>query len=75
MNIRMIYLSLNKLKLIAKNRGIKDYESKSADLTKIHSEPKIKISLSKKKIREIKKKKKKLMNQDINFAKPKIKES
>ena len=68
MNIRMIYLSLNKLKLIAKNRGIKDYESKSADLTKIHSEPKIKISLSKKKIREIKKKKKKINESRYKFC-------
>ena len=45
----MIDLSLNKLKLIAKNRGIKDYKNKSEDdLIKILSEPKAKISLSKK---------------------------
>ena len=51
----MINLSLNDLKLIAKNRCIKDYENKSEDdLTKILSEPTIKISLLKKKIRGIK---------------------
>ena len=50
----MINLLLNELKLIAKNRHIKDYESKSEDdLIKILSEPKIKISLSKKRIKKI----------------------
>ena len=50
----MINLLLNELKLIAKNRDIKDYESKSEDdLIKILSEPKIKISLSKKRIKKI----------------------
>ena len=50
----MINLLLNELKLIAKNSDIKDYESKSADdLIKILSEPKIKISLSKKRIKKI----------------------
>ena len=69
----MIYLSLNELKLVGKNRGIKDYENKSADhLIKINSESKTKICLSKKKIKEIKKKKN-IDEQDINFAKPKIK--
>ena len=55
--IRMINLSLNELKLIAKIRSIKDYENKSEDLIKILREPnpKPKISLSKKKIKEIKK--------------------
>ena len=44
----MINLSLNKLKLIASNRGIKDYTNKSADdLIK---------SLSKKRIKDIKEK-------------------
>ena len=52
----MIHLSLNELKLISKSRSIKDYEKKSEDdLIKILSEPKPKISLSKKKITEIKK--------------------
>ena len=50
----MINLLLNELKLIAKNSDIKDYENKSADdLIKILSEPKIKISLSKKRIKKI----------------------
>ena len=68
----MINLSLNELKLAAKSRGIKDYENKSEDdFIKILSEPKTKTSLSKKKIRDIRK--------DFNksrykFSKPKIKE-
>ena len=42
----MIRLSLNELKLIARNRNIKDYENKSEDdLIEILSEPKTKISL------------------------------
>ena len=53
-NIRMLDLTLNELKLAAKNRSIKDYESKSEnDLINIFSEPK--TSLSKKKIRGIRK--------------------
>ena len=45
----MINLLLNILKLIAKNRGIKYYENISEDyLIKILSEPKTKISPSKK---------------------------
>ena len=52
----MINLSLNELKLIAKSRNIKDYKNKSEnDLIKILSEPKPKINLSKKEIKEIKK--------------------
>ena len=52
--IIMINLSLNELKLIAKNRGIKDYKSKSEDdLIKILSEPKTKISHSKKRIKDL----------------------
>ena len=68
----MLKLTLNELKLIAKSRGIKDYESKSEDdLIKILSERKTKTSLSKKKIRDIRK--------DFNksrykFSKSKIKE-
>ena len=54
--MRMINLSLNELKLIAKSRSVQDYRNKSEeDLIKILSEPKPKISLSKKKIKEIKK--------------------
>ena len=49
----MIILSLDDLKAIAKNRGIKDYESKSEDdLMKILDET-TKTSLSKKKIKDI----------------------
>ena len=50
----MIYLSPNELKFMAKCWGIKDYENKSEDdLIKILSEPKPKINISKKKIKEI----------------------
>ena len=55
-NISMISLSLDELKLVAKSRGIKDYENKSEDdLIKILSELKTKVSVSKKKIKSIKK--------------------
>ena len=48
----MINLSLNELKLIGKIRGIKDYENKSEDdLIKILSQPKTKVSLSKRKLK------------------------
>ena len=51
----MIDLSLDELRLIAKSRGTKDQENKSkSDLIKTLSKPKIKISLSKKKIRDTK---------------------
>ena len=44
----MLNLSSNKLKLIAKNRGIKDYKNKSKDeLTKILSKPEPKITIEK----------------------------
>ena len=46
----MINLSLDELKLLAKNRGIESYENKSEeDLVKILSEPKQKISIPKNK--------------------------
>ena len=52
----MINLSLDELKLVAKNRNIRDYENKSEeDLIKILSEPKPRISITKKKLKEIKK--------------------
>ena len=52
----MLKLTLNELKLVAKSRDIKEYENKSKDdLIKILSEPKTKTSLSKKKIRDIRK--------------------
>ena len=68
----MLNLILNELKLAAKSRDIKDYENNSEDdIIKILSEPKTKTSLSKKKIRDIRK--------DFNksrykFSKSKIKE-
>ena len=68
----MLNLTLNELKLVAKRRGIKDYESKSEDdLIKILSEPKTKTSLSKKKIRDIKKD---FNKSKYRFSKSKIKE-
>ena len=52
----MINLSINKLKLTAKRRNIKDFKNKSEnDLIKILSEPTPKINLSKRKIKKIKK--------------------
>ena len=58
LNIRMINLSLNKLKLIAQYRNISDYESKSKeDLVKALSKPKPKpkIGINKNKLEEIRK--------------------
>ena len=50
----MIILSLDELKVIAKKRDIKDYENKSEDdLIKILSEPRTKLKLSKKRIKDI----------------------
>ena len=52
----MINLSLDELKLVAKNRNIRDYESKSEkDLIKVLSELKPKIRINKKKLEEIRK--------------------
>ena len=68
----MILLSLNELKLIAKNRSIKEYENKSEDdLIKKLNEPKTKISLSKKRIKNIKEK---FNESRYEFSKSKIKE-
>ena len=51
----MIILSLDELKVIAKKRGIKDCENKSEDyLIKILCEPRTKLKLSKKRIKNIK---------------------
>ena len=53
-NINIIKLSLNELKLIARDRNIQDYKNKSEDdLIKILTEPKPKISITKKKLKEI----------------------
>ena len=56
LNIRIINLSLNELKLIAQNRNISDYENKSEkDLIKALSEPKPKIRINKNNLKEIRK--------------------
>ena len=53
---KLINLLLSELKLITKSRSIKNYKGKSEeDLIKILTEPKPKINLTKKKIKEIKK--------------------
>ena len=52
----MINLSLDELRLIARNRNIRDQENKSEkDLIKALSEPKPKIKIDKKKLEEIRK--------------------
>ena len=52
----MVSLSLDKLRLIAQNRNMRNYENKSEkDLIKTLSEPKPKIRINKKKLEEIKK--------------------
>ena len=52
----MINLSLDELKLVVKNRNIKGYENKSEEyLIKVLSKPKPKISIPKKKLKEIEK--------------------
>ena len=52
----MINLSLDELRLVAKNRNINDYENKSEEnLIKLLSEPKPKIIINKKKLEETKK--------------------
>ena len=67
----MINVSLNKLKLIEKNRGMKGYKSMSKDeLIKILSKADAKITFSKIRIKKIRKEINKL--RDI-FSEPKIK--
>ena len=52
----MVSLSLDKLRVIAQNRNMRNYENKSEkDLIKTLSEPKPKIRINKKKLEEIKK--------------------
>ena len=52
----MINLSLEELKIVAKNRNIKDYENKSKkDLIKVLSELRPKRKIDKKKLEEIRK--------------------
>ena len=68
----MMNLSLNEIKLIAENRDIKDYENISKDdLIKILSEPKTKISPSKRRIKDIKEK---FKESRYTFSKSKINE-
>ena len=68
----MTNLSLNELKLIAKSSSIKEYPKIfEEDLIKILSEPKTKINLSKKKIKETTKDFNKLK---YSFSKSKINE-
>ena len=70
-NISIINLSLDELKLLAKYRGIKGYKNKSEDdLIKILDET-TKTSISKKKIKDIRKDFNKLRDR---FLKSKIKE-
>ena len=55
-NINMINLLLDKLRLIAQNRSIRDYENKSEkDLIKALSKPRPKIKINEKKLEEIRK--------------------
>ena len=55
-NINMTNLSLDELKLVAKNRNIKDYQNKSEkDLVKLLSKPKPKIIINKKNLEKFKK--------------------
>ena len=55
-NINMIKLFLNELRLITRDRNIQDHGNKfEDDLIKILSEPKPKISITKKKLKEIEK--------------------
>ena len=52
----MINLSLDELRLLARNRNIRDYENKSKkDLIKVLSETKPKIKIDKRKLEEIRK--------------------
>ena len=54
--LRLIFLSLKDLKAIAKSRDVKDYENESAkDLLKLFNDSNMKISISKKKLKEIEK--------------------
>ena len=72
LDIRMINLSLNELKLVAESRDIKDYENKfENEIIKILSELKLKIKFCKQRMKEIKEKLNELRDR---FSKPKIKE-
>ena len=67
----MVDLSLHELKLVAKNRDIKDYENKSkGELIKILNKPESKINCLKQRIKEIREEFNELRDR---FSKPKIK--
>ena len=52
----MINLSVDELRLLARNRNIRDYENKSKkDLIKVLRETKTKIKIDKRKLEEIRK--------------------
>ena len=56
LNIRIINLPFDELKLIVQYRNISDYENKSKeDLIKAPSKPKSKLGINKNKLKEIKK--------------------
>ena len=56
LNIRIINLSLNELKLIAQYRNTSEYENKSKeDFIKALSKPKPKLRINKKKLEEVRK--------------------
>ena len=65
-----VYLSLDELKTMAENRGIKDYKNKSEkDLRKILNEPKPKIGVSIKKIKDFSELKHKFSKEEISSEK------
>ena len=66
----MINLSLNNLKAIVKSKNIKDYKNKfNKDFLNLLNDPKIKINISKKKLKEIEEDFKELRH---NFSKEEI---
>ena len=65
-----MYLSLDELKTVAENRGIKDYKNKSEkDLRKILNEPKPKIGVSIKKIKDFSELKPNFSKEEISSEK------
>ena len=65
-----VYLSLDELKTVAENRGIKDYKNKSEkDLRKILNEPKPKIGVSIKKIKDFSELKPNFSKEEISSEK------
>ena len=65
-----VYLLLDELKTVAENRGIKDYKNKSEkDLRKILNEPKPKIGVSIKKIKDFSELKPNFSKEEISSEK------